>query len=669
MSIQPQLALAAPPYVEDPTSIKFMHEDLARSGLTPKDINAYPISNVRYDGVGCYVIPYNAPNMWRIRLDRAVNKYLQPKNIADVWWSPKRDPGSPENKNGVLFIIEGEKKAAKFQKTWPDANVIGIGGAWNGSEKMEDGTRRLLPNIQRCLSPNMRVIVILDGDVTTNVNVQMAAASMRALINAHACSFELFRAPSGKGVDDWLVVAENPKFADLVPVNVDDLEESRKQLYARLGCQMDDGKLILNELNAKKILTDYFSGSTYKDKRLGIIKDGEIIDSERLEHDCIEYMQGTINYHYRVPQIRQGIVMALTTQRDLVQELVLNQTWDGTERINTWGSKHFESDFPAYADEWGRILITSMALRILKPGTKADNVCILIGGQGIGKTTFFEELSTFDSHQFYYAVTDLGNNAGDTNRTQGQMFSRSIIVDLAEGVIFETRKAAMDRAKQMLTQTHDEYRVAYSRSPTVEPRGFIFVGTTNRKDQLGDQTGSRRFLNLFVTKITKLSYHDKLQMLAEVVAKEHEIRSSEWYKVKVDVAQAPENLRKSREHIDNVQELVNAQFHRHDMYGEMLEALIEAKDLAKLTTEPEKFYVTAGYLAVRSGENSMQAKALAARALSALSSSPTFPYKLENLRKRLPQLLMTEGQRFGYTNGIENAQQMINGYIVTKKEV
>jgi len=661
-----KLSLVSPPRVEDDISIEFMVTDLERSGLTPEDIGAYPISSSRYDGVGSYIIPYPSNTMWRTRIDRAVNKYIQPKNVVDVWWPHQRDPS--KNKDKVLFIIEGEKKAARFYKQWPDSNVLGIGGAWNGTERMDDGSRRLLPNIQRCLEPEMRVIVIYDGDIETNVHIQMAAASMGHLLSKHACSLELFRPPAGKGVDDWLEQNVNAKFTDLIPIDIGDLEQSRKQLYTRLGCTLNDGKLVLNELNAKRLIFDYFNGAVYRDKRLGVIKDGEVIDLEKLEHDCIEYMQGTVNYHYKVPQIRQGMAMAFTQHRDLVQELILNTTWDGYPRLDTWGSEYFQSDFPAYADEWGRILMTSMGLRILKPGTKCDHVCILIGAQGIGKSTFFEDLATFDGHAFYYAITDMGANSGDSNRTQGQMFSRSVIVDLAEGVIFETRKAAMDRAKQMLTQTHDEYRVAYAKVPTIDPRGFIFVGTTNRRDQLGDQTGSRRFLNMLTTKITRLPYQEKLQILAEVKEREAEIRESEWYKIVVDPADVPAYLKERNEHITDTQELVNTQFQRSNEYAEMLEALIEANDLASLKDDPEAKYITAGYLAVRMGDDGTSAKHMASRMLSALSASPSYPYLLENQRKRLPQLNITEGQRFGYTQGIMNNQQMLNGYIVRRKK-
>ena len=100
----------------------------------------------------------------------------------------------------------------------------------------------------------------------------------------------------------------------------------------------------------------------------------------------------------------------------------------------------------------------------------------------------------------------------------------------------------------------------------------------------------------------------------------------------------------------------------------MLEALIEANDLASLKDDPEAKYITAGYLAVRMGDDGTSAKHMASRMLSALSASPSYPYLLENQRKRLPQLNITEGQRFGYTQGIMNNQQMLNGYIVRRKK-
>jgi predicted P-loop ATPase len=314
------------------------------------------------------------------------------------------------------------------------------------------------------------------------------------------------------------------------------------------------------------------------------------------------------------------------------------------------------------------LLITSLALRVLEPGTKVDYAFILAGAQGIGKSTFFEELAHFGGYSFYHSCTDLGTDAGDTNRTQTISFAKTIVVDLAEGVIFETRKTAMDRLKQRITQTHDEYRPLYAQSTVIEPRGFIFTGTTNRMDQLSDPSGSRRFLMLQVESIKRLDYNTKLQLIAEVVAQENEFRKSLWYALRVELEAAPEALRSEHSHISNIQTLVNTQFTRPDAENDYLQRLLDAGDVARFKNNTERMFITAGYISAKQGYSldSMK-KNLIARNLSALAASPSFPYKLEKNRPRLPQLLFTPGMEPLYTEGISNDQQMINGYIVTRK--
>jgi predicted P-loop ATPase len=392
------------------------------------------------------------------------------------------------------------------------------------------------------------------------------------------------------------------------------------------------------------------------------------MDYVSLEHEALTYIQGDLLPHMPAAKIKAGLQYALQgSQRDLLQDMFRNLVWDGTPRLDTWGSKHFQTDFPAYADEWGRQLMIGLTLRVLEPGTKVDRACILVGAQGIGKSTFFEELATFSGYSFYHACTELSSDQGDTNRTQTIAFARSLIVDLAEGVIFETHKAKMDRAKQRITQVVDEYREVYATATRKEKRGFIFVGTTNRTDQLGDNTGNRRFLVMRVEKITKLDYFTKLQIIAEIVARESEFRDSAWYDLKVSVDDAPEELRKEHEHITDVQTLVNTQFARPDAISEFVFDLLESGEPARLK-DTNEMYITAGYVSSRMGNSiDASAKNMISRILSSLSSSPSFPYKLVSQRKRLPQLAIP-GEMFpAYSGGITNNQQMINGYIVTKK--
>lgn len=666
---KPQLMVVRPPRVDDPVSIKFMYERLALSGLTPQDVGAYPIDSARAGFTGAFCIPYHDPLMWRTRHDRKVDKYLQPKNRRDVWYAPNTTLEEIRAAE-TLYIIEGELKAARFLKEWPQSAVLGIGGAWNFLDKTDDGTKRILPAIQECLRPGKLVIAIFDGDILTKPGVQMAATTLQRLLRQYSCSLEIAYPPSNKGVDDWLQETPNASLQDIQFLQFDKLAESRKQLYAVLNCALNEDKLILNELNASKLLAHYFGTDVYNDKRFGIVYQNSRTSIDDFELSCIEYIQGEINPYYKIGAIAKGAVLALRTKhRDLVQETVRAVEWDGIPRLATWGSKYFTTDWPEYANEWGRILMAGLALRILTPGTKVDKVCILAGAQGIGKSTFFEKLSEFGGEQFYFACTSIASSAGDANRTQGMMMSRSTIVDLAEGVVFETKKQTLDTVKQVLTQTHDEYRIPYSKSPTIEPRGYIFVGTTNRYDQLSDTTGSRRYCYLHALKIAHLPYAEKLQILAEVAAQEENIRHSNWWIEEVDLQTAPARYRTEEfEHVTSIQELINTQFTKDDAAIDFIRNLLDSDEVLHLADTGEG-YITASFISARIGrdQGDFMNMNFLSRKLSSLMDSPTFPYKLIPQRKRLPQLLGSEQLKLAYMAGITNTQMMVNGYIVRKK--
>lgn len=650
-------------------SVEFMKHRLGLSGLVPEDLGAYPVSLQALATVAAFVIPYKNPRMYRMRLDRDTDKYTQPKGLREVWSSPHQDVHLFRNEP-VLYLIEGELKAAKFVKTWPGLPTFGIGGAHNALIKLPDGSKRLLDELVAAMRPGMRVVTIFDGDILTKPGIQQAAHNLNFAVSQLGCTFEVYCPPIGKGTDEWLVADPDARLSDLVNVPLKELEESRKQLFQQLGLQMNErGMPILNELNASRILIHRFTETSFIDKRLGLVNNGEVKDFQTLEYEAVEYVQGELLAHMPVAKIRYGLHNALAvTRRDLLQEMFRKLKWDGIPRLNDWAGTCFDTTFPAYTNEWGRLLMTGMVLRVLEPGTKVDRACILVGAQGIGKSTFFEELATFDGYSFYHACTELSGDAGDSNRTQGAAFAKAVIVDLAEGVIFETKKIAMDRAKQRITQTHDEYREVYATSTRIEKRGFVFVGTTNRNDQLGDHTGSRRFLPITALSIKRLPYDVKMQIIAEAVAQEHNIRQTHWYDLRLDVTDAPEELRTQHAHITDIQTLVNTQFSRPDMLGEFVKDLLDSGEPARLKEDMSVMYITAGYLAGRAGHSvDFANKGMVARILSGLASSTTFPYKLENIRKRLPQLAIPQEQMAMYTSGITNSQQMLNGFVATRK--
>jgi len=663
---QPAIYEAAPPYVNDSVSTEFMHRDLARSGLVPEDMAAYPIANVF--GVGQYVIPYHIPQMWVKRADTQVDKYRGPKGQTSIYLPIKQPPFSDE----VLYIQEGEKKAVAFAKHF-NQPCVGIRGCRGYSQNS-----KLLPELLELLKPRMDVIVIFDGDIESNIQIQHAAHNLQLLLQPLHINLTICKPPLGKGTDDWIVEDPKASLDELVLIPLASLEMGRKQLLHVAGVMIDEeGRFPKNETNAAKILGAYLKDRVYLDKRLGLVADGAgNTDPGKFTGDCVEFMQNSIDSGYRLAPIEWGIQRALQkSEKDLVRDLVLRTEWDGIERLNTWGSEHFETSIPAWANEWGRIMMTGWGLRILSPGTKVDYAFIIVGAQGIGKTTFFEDLATFEGHRFYYALTAAPSDKADGNRTILSEFARSAIVDLAEGALFDSHKGPSGVIKQLITETTDSYRVVYAKHPTIAPRGFVFVGAMNDASYLIDKTGSRRFLNIEVSTkapgfIKRLPYEIKMQLLAEVHAKHDKL--GRWYEVQLNLDQLPADMRANNGHITNAQELVNLSFAREDHYEEFINRLIESTAIAIVKETKQKF-ITSGFIASCLQQDptriDMKSKSLVSKILSGLARSPTFKYRLVPYRPTETMLAYPNDgiTQHRYLEGISNSRGMLNGYLVLDK--
>ena len=243
----------------------------------------------------------------------------------------------------------------------------------------------------------------------------------------------------------------------------------------------------------------------------------------------------------------------------------------------------------------------------------------------------------------------------------------SLIIDLGEGVVFESRKTSTDRLNQFITERFDEYRVAYAKTNTVSPRGYIIVGTTNRSDQLSDLTGSRRFLYLNPKSIKRLDYATKLQLLAEAAATMDQIKSGPWFDLRLTMADLPDRLKQDNEHITGVRDLLNSEYYRADALADTLRMMIENEDFSKLKGTQQQV-VTPTFVATKLGSTNLVHTAnTVGRKLVELNVSPTFPYTFEKTRKRGAQMDYKQGHKELYTGHITNDQVMFTCFVVQRK--
>ena len=165
-----------------------------------------------------------------------------------------------------------------------------------------------------------------------------------------------------------------------------------------------------------------------------------------------------------------------------VQDYLQALQWDSVPRLDTLFIDYLGAADTPYTRAVTRKAFTAAVTRAMVPGSKYDNMVILAGPQGLGKSTLLDKMSR--------------GWFNDSIRTfEGKEASELLqgvwLVEISELDAFRRTDAA--RIKQFLSLRTDRFRAAYGRHVKELPRCCVFFGTTNTKDFLQDRTGNRRF--------------------------------------------------------------------------------------------------------------------------------------------------------------------------------
>lgn len=167
--------------------------------------------------------------------------------------------------------------------------------------------------------------------------------------------------------------------------------------------------------------------------------------------------------------------------RDIVDGL----TWDGENRCEHFLTRWAKCDDSPYVREVSRLIFAGGIHRLYQPGTKFDDVPILIGmRQGEGKSTLVSWLAIND--QYYGEVTTVEGQPA-IEQLQGRW-----ICEISE-LIALTKNKEQEAVKAYITRAVDSYRKPWDKNVSEFPRRCIFVGTTNSDSPLVDKTGNRRY--------------------------------------------------------------------------------------------------------------------------------------------------------------------------------
>ena len=194
---------------------------------------------------------------------------------------------------------------------------------------------------------------------------------------------------------------------------------------------------------------------------------------------------------------------------------ILSVSWDEHPRAETFFIDVLGVEDNIYNRECTRKWLLASLTRLFDNGVKFDEMIILQGGQGIGKSTTLQRLSLG-----YY--TDITEKISDEVTFK---VLRTWLVELSE--LSTMKKTDSDSFKAWLSATKDTVRKKYGSDPNDYPRTFTVLGTTNNKEVLKDRTGNRRYWLMYCDKdkikstIWSLDNQYILQLWSEVY---------QWYK-------------------------------------------------------------------------------------------------------------------------------------------
>ena len=153
--------------------------------------------------------------------------------------------------------------------------------------------------------------------------------------------------------------------------------------------------------------------------------------------------------------------------------------------LDNIGSNYLKLARPIESRVFGIHLLAAV-YRAFHPGYQYDQILIMRGKQGVGKTRTIKALAGSPEH---YISTSVLTNEKDFLMQLGSCWHCEF--EEIDGHIDSRHEAQL---KALISRHTDNYRAPYAASVEDQPRRCVFWGTTNQQKLLVDSTGSRRMM-------------------------------------------------------------------------------------------------------------------------------------------------------------------------------
>jgi hypothetical protein len=202
--------------------------------------------------------------------------------------------------------------------------------------------------------------------------------------------------------------------------------------------------------------------------------------------------------------------LCLENQYDPVCDYLAGLQWDGKPRLDRWMVDYLGAGDTELNRAIGRLSLIAAVRRARQPGTKFDQIVVLEGTEGRGKSTALEILAGRENFSDQKIL-------GLSDKEQQEAMSGIWIYEIAE--LTGMRRAETDHVKAFASRTVDRARPAYGRFRVDRPRRAICFATTNDDEYLKSETGNRRFWPVVTGRIDLDGLRaDRDQLWAEAAA-------------------------------------------------------------------------------------------------------------------------------------------------------
>lgn len=217
--------------------------------------------------------------------------------------------------------------------------------------------------------------------------------------------------------------------------------------------------------------------------------------------------------------VGQAVIAAAHKRtRNCVKEWLDSLEWDGVSRLEDFLPDCFGAENSEYTRAAGRNFWLSMVARVYRPGCKVDNMTVLEGAQGVGKSS---ALQIIGGEWFAEQHESATNPKAFAEILQGKL-----LIEISEMNAFN--RAEVSRVKQTISCPSDRFRASYGRYAVDHPRQCVFVGTTNVDDWNRDETGARRFWPIRCTTIQLETIREQREQLFAEAVKRHWQGEPHW---------------------------------------------------------------------------------------------------------------------------------------------